>query len=385
MNLKIIDNFINEFSIKVNKLIKYEMNNQTINSKKHHLLFNDLLFNLFERKKYGLDHDLWKELYLRSICFYKYKNHIGKIPTVLVTKHNEILPFYFKQKIHKTKNTFVHWDTHPDFNEVDFSIQLPNLYKNYLKNHNSELINKAQRLVWDIGAANSGLFIASGIRDTIWCMPSWLPDKDANINYFFKENKTYHNIMTNSITDKKSVLEEFAIGKNKGEEIKTYSKIQAEKMSKKSLENLLNIIKQNGDKYILDIDLDYFVCNGDKLNKSYFREPYDVSSPNRTEYVDYNHLLPRGIDKDNHKYFKYEKDLRIEVHFINKRITHFLNVIKYLKKKGFEPSHISMCDSTNVHFSGCQTCNSVSNNYVPLNLALYVHTKVLNGLEKIFD
>jgi hypothetical protein len=155
-------------------------------------------------------------------------------------------------------------------------------------------------------------------------------------------------------------------------------------MSKKSLENILNSIKNNGNKYILDIDLDYFVCNGDKVTKSYFKESYDIGSPNRTETVDYNLLLPRGIDKDNKKYYKYEHDLKKEVYEINKRITHFLNIIKYIKKKGFIPSHISICDSTNVHFSGCQTCNSVSNNYVPLNLALYVHTKVIQGLEKIY-
>jgi hypothetical protein len=385
MNLKTIDTFINDFSIKINKLIRFEMNDNTLNSKRHQLLFNDILYELFKRKKFGLDYDLWNELYLRSLCFYKYKNKIGDIPLVLVTKHNEILPFYFKHKIHKNTNTFIHWDTHPDFNELDFSLQLPNIYSNYLKTHNNDLINKAQKLVWDIGAANSGVFMATGIRDTIWCMPSWLPDKEANINYFFKKNKNTYTITTNSVTDKKSVLEEFIQGKNNGEEIKTYSKIQAEKMSKKSLENILLMIKNNSNKYILDIDLDYFVCNGSKLNKSYFREPYDVSSQHRTENVDYNQALPRGIDKDNHKYFKYEHDLKIEVYQINKRITHFLNVLKYIKKKGFIPSHISVCDSTNVHFSGCQTCNSVSNNYVPLNLALYVHTKVLIGLTKIFE
>jgi len=377
MDLQTIDNFINDFSISINKLIKYEMNIHQLNSHKHQLLFNDLLYKLFNRKKFGLDNECWTELYLRSLCFYKFKNKIGNIPLVLVTKHNEILPFYFKNKISKTKNTFIHWDTHPDFNEVNFSNKLPYLYKN-------NLIDEAQKLVWDIGSANSGVFFGTGIRDTIWCMPSWVPDKETNINYFFKKQKFEYKIMTNSIKDKKSLLEEFTEGINKGEEIKTYSKVHAEKMSKKSLENMLNMIRANGNKYILDIDLDYFVCNGAKKDKSYFREPYDVSSPHRIENIDFNQLLPRGVDKDNHKYLKYEHDLKIEVREINKRINHFLNVLKYIKKKGFIPSHISMCDSTNVHFIGCQTCNSVSNNYVPLNLALFVHTKVFLGINKIF-
>jgi hypothetical protein len=288
-------------------------------------------------------------------------------------------------KIHKTNNTFIHWDTHPDFNEIEFSLQLPHLYKKYLDTHDDAIITKAQKLVWDIGAANTGVFMATGIRDTIWCMPSWVPYKDSNISYFFKENKNEYKLMTNSISKKEDLLYEFVVGKNNGEDMKTHSMIQAEKLSKSSLINLINLIKNNNDKYILDIDLDYFVCNGTKSTKIYLKEPYDVGSPNRIENVDYNMELPRGIDKDNHKYFKYENQLKKEVYEINKRIKHFLNVLKYLKKKGYTPSHISVCDSTNVQFSNCETCNSISNNYVPLNLALYVHTKVMIGLHKLFN
>ena len=132
MDLPNIDNFINDFSIKVNKLIKFEVQKSSNNSTIHQSLFNELLLSLIKRKKFGLDFELWKELYLRSLCFYKSYNKIGNIPIVLVTKHNEILPFYMMHKIHKTNNTFIHWDTHPDFNEVEFSLQLPNLYKKYL-------------------------------------------------------------------------------------------------------------------------------------------------------------------------------------------------------------------------------------------------------------
>lgn len=385
MDLPNIDNFINDFSIKVNKLIKFEVQKSSNNSSVHQSLFNELLLSLIKRKKFGLDFELWKELYLRSLCFYKSYNKIGNIPIILVTKHNEILPFYMMHKIHKTNNTFIHWDTHPDFNEIEFSLQLPNLYKKYLETNDDAIITKAQKIVWDIGAANTGVFMTTGIRDTIWCMPSWIPYKDSNISYFFKENKNQYKLMTNSISKKEDLLYEFVVGKNNGEDMKTHSMIQAEKLSKKSLSNLINLIKNNNDKYILDIDLDYFVCNGTKSTKSYLKEPYDVSSPDRIENVDYNMQLPRGIDKDNHKYFKYEKGLRKEVYEINKRVKHFLNVLKYLKKKGYTPSHISVCDSTNVQFSNCSTCNSISNNYVPLNLALYVHTKVMIGLHKLFN
>ena len=384
MGLEILDNFINEFSKKINILIKYEFKSKVESFQEHKFLFNLLLFNLFERKQYGLDYECWKELYLRSLYFYKYEDKIGNIPLVKVTKHNEILPFYFKNKIHKINHTFVHFDSHPDFNYIDLSNNLPLLYKNYLKSNDNN-IKKAQNIVWDIGAANSGVFISTGIRDTIWCMPTWIPDNEINLNYFIKENKKVYEIKTNTDIRKMNNLEEFTYMENKEKELKIYSKIQTGKLSKKSLKNLLELIKKNGNKYILDIDLDYFVCNGKSYNQSYKNDSYDLSSPNRTEYIDYQTEYPREYPKENKKLQKFNKLLNKEIKEINQRIKHFLLIIRYLKKYNYIPSHISICDSTNVHFSNCETCNSVSNNYVPLNLALYVHTKVFNGLEKIFN
>ena len=93
---------------------------------------------------------------------------------------------------------------------------------------------------------------------------------------------------------------------------------------------------------------------------------------------------PRYLNDNTIEFNEYKNLVKIEVKKINKRIFNLLYLIEKLKKKGFTPSHISICDSTNVSFDECKTCNSVSNNYVPLNLALYVHTKVLNGLNKLF-
>jgi len=385
-NLKHIDDFINKFSNNINELIKLEYNKLTLNSKNHQLLFNNLLYELFKRKKYGLDYECWKELYLRSLCFYKKYDKLGNIPLVLVTKHNEILPFYMKQQIHKTNNTFVHWDTHPDFNEVNNANQLQSLYKQYLKTKNEECIKKAQHIVWDIGAAVTGVFLTTGTKDTIWNMPNWIPDKQTNINYFFKKHPNYISINTNDNIKSIHNLEEFTYDKNPNtNQQNVYAKIQAGKLSKEGLKNMINVISKNGNKYILDVDLDYFVCNGQPLNKSYIHDSFDVSSFYRSAFVDFQAKYPRDEPFENLELIKYENHLKKEIIYIDLRIKHFLRVVRYLKKKQFTPSHISICDSTNVHFNGCETCNSIGNNYVPLNLALYVHTRVMIGLHNIFN
>ena len=185
MSLKYVDNFINDFSHFIHKLKKYEFN--TENTHKHQLLFNKLLYMLFNRKRYAEDQELWKELYLRSLCFYKHNNKIGNIPMVLVTKHNEILPFYMKSKIHTIKDTIIHFDTHDDMNNVGNSKILPKLYEEYLKNNSLKIIHKAQSLVWDIGAAITGVLVTTGMRDLVWTTPEWIPDPEAIVDYYIKK------------------------------------------------------------------------------------------------------------------------------------------------------------------------------------------------------
>ena len=134
------------------------------------------------------------------------------------------------------------------------------------------------------------------------------------------------------------------------------------------------------------IDLDYFVCNGEKLNVDrYMKEQYDVASFYRTKSIIINEENPRDTTQKNNILEQYEKQLRLELKYIKKRIRSFLDLIKSLKKRGYIPSHINISDSTNVEFQGCKNCNSLSNNYLPLHFALYVNTHVFNGLSNIFE
>ena len=342
---------------------------------------------MHKRKKYAQDFNLWEELYYHSIFFYSNIKKIGNIPTILVTKHNHILPFYMKHNIGKLNTTILHFDTHPDMNIVKNSIELPSFYKNYLESKNIKYLDDAQKVVWDIGAAISGVILTTGIQNYIWCMPEWIPDPNIKTKYFIKENKKTIGLYSNDPKVEDNDLVDLTYinrFKNTDKPERNYIKIQTGKDNNLKISKTLS--KELGNTYILDIDLDYFVCNGQKLNKkSYFNDQYDVSSYYRTQKIIFNEDNPRDFYYYSEDVEKFNNSLKRELNIIDKRINKFLLLIKKLKDKGSVPSHISICDSTNIQFNLCNKCNSLSNGYVPINLALIIHNKIFNGLKELFQ
>jgi len=381
------DNFIIEFSAKINSLRKLIISNT--NAKESKNIINELYIILDKRKKYALDESLWTELYYNSIYDYFNIKKIGNIPCTLVTKHNHILPFYMAQNLENQNTTIVHFDTHPDMNLISKSVKLPEIYKKYKSTNDKKYIENAQEIVWDIGAAISGVIMTTGIQNYIWCMPEWIPDPDVDIEYFLKENKNKIGMYTNDekFENKDNLLDIYYTNKYKNDDnkLKSYVKIQTGIKSREK--KIIEIIKTTKKySYILDIDLDYFCSNGRKLIKSnYYKEQYDVCSTERAKSIIINEDNPRDYYDENEEYYIYKEEIDNEIKLINKRIRSFLSFIKKLKNKGYTPSLISICDSTNIEFSLCKNCNTKTNGYVPKNLAFIIHKKVYDGLLKIFD
>lgn len=378
-----LDRFISDFSQNITILRKLE--NESPNSPKHRFQFTNLLNILLKRKKFAQDQDLWKEMYIRSLVFYKHTTLLGNIPIILVTKHNHIIPFYMKHKIHQINDTLIHFDTHSDLNDIKNSSLLPRYYKLFLDTNEPSYIKNVQELVWDIGAAITSVLYTTGPKDFVWAIPSWLPDPQAHINYFLKHGKTNILLKTTSDISQIDNMEEFSSSKTNKERVSnTFTKIQTGMLTNNAFRTIRNMISKNGTKYILDVDLDYFVCNGKPVDKTYKKESFDVKSYYRSTFREVNQHLPRNVHENTSDLRKYKRELDHEVGEIKYRIKKFMRLLKDLKKYGLIPSHISISDSTNVEFYDCDNCNSVSNNYVPHNLALYVHTKVVSGLTKLF-
>jgi len=390
MSLQNLDKFINVFSKGIADLKYYESVNKKENYTNHFDLITKLKHSLFKRKKYVIDQDLWKELYMRSVYFYQFQNVINGVPLKLVTKHNQIIPFYMSHKIHTNQSTLVHFDTHSDEAPVPNSALLPDIYNKFLETNHQKHLDTAGDIVWDIGAANSGILYTTGIRDVTWCLPSWVPDKQLSVSVFLKKNKTTLLLSTTDNIKDINNLDELTHTKHipKSTITKTYTKIQTGSLTSTNLSNLVDTIKKNGDRYFLDIDLDYLVCNGKPFNKTYWKDTYDLSSTFRNTTNEPNQSVPRYNADTSTEFVKYNKRFLFEIKEIDKRIKNLFKILFHLKKKGLDPELISICDSTNLQFSDCEvlklhSCNSVSNNYVPINIALYVHTKVLKYAEKL--
>ena len=278
MSYKNLDKFIVEFSNNITMIKKLEFEKD---EKNIHKIFNNLLNNLLKRKKFGLDQILWSELYFHSIYFYDKIYKIKNIPVKIVTKHNNILPFYMSQKLHNIETTILHFDTHPDMNDIKKSSRLPEIYEKYIKTNNKKYINECQDIVWDIGAAISGVLFTTGIQNYIWCMPEWIPDPDVESTYYLKKNKNSIKLYTDDEDLKDDYLCDIEYNNRYvKEDISVYAKIQ----TSNDINCVNKIVKIIGDNsnYILDIDLDYFVSNGSKLDKkNYLKEPYDVQSTHR--------------------------------------------------------------------------------------------------------
>lgn len=369
-SLSTVDQFVNEFSRRLVRLHK---------SSHPQRLFYSLLRALLIRKKVqgiGSDVELWQALYVYFVsAYFRHHTHICGVPATFVTKHNHIVPFYIRQLNTKPLSPTVpilHFDTHSDMNRIEGG------------EHISP--KNASRLVWDIGAAMSGVLTSTSVRNVVWCMPSWVPDDQQTIPYIFNRQKnefqTTRHIRDVDFTRVSSFPPQYPVA--------WYTKIRTGSIPvEEGCRKLIRHIQPNR-QFILDVDLDYFVCNGQPFRPSYFSDPIDLRSSYRvSNFFPTNDGNPRNRRDPLRAVKTQYKRLDREMQHIDRRIRHFLTLLRCLLRQGYRPCLVSVSDSSNVMGADCGTenvnCNSDSNGYVPTYLALYIHTQVVYGINRLCD
>lgn len=312
-----------------------------------------------------------EEINDRITFYYKYMNDndfikIKNIPVYQFSKHHHAVEYVYKN-INKKPGTILHVDTHADMNEIKNS---RNFLKNYVKNSNKhELNEKLNDIINDIGGVLVPMLLPYDKNKGIfWLTPDWVtePYNTSNIKLAIHEKKSYfyggncpkYTIKVNKqITDNNDLDVEFTTS---------------------NVHYADNMIYKISDKYILNIDLDYFVCYG---TPCYGFEGNDAISHNRTK-LDLGYAL-----KDDYEYERVENEIYYEMQLILKRIDNFIKFIRKLKENNKTPSMIIICDSTRVNFSNYNFSKKyeteVYHEFMPKYLCFWVHNILTLQLKKI--
>ena len=386
------NSFYQQFLMYLNRLNCYIFDKNINYSKYKNII--DILYNyLHKRQNYIKDLYLWKQLHSRYVDTYEIDNYnlkIGNINIYRTTKHNYAVAPFINEMLNNNKiDLLVHFDTHSDMNTLDKYNDINKIFDDIIsKNDVHSNINNLEKVIWDIGMPVTG-FIAfwnkinkNNKLKILWTVPAWIPiltkepienETDSlfsSKNIFIKQDKK-ENSLTYSMNKTNNTISSFHFKRLKFK-------------NKTNWEQVLNYI--DNSTFILDIDLDYFVANGIKKNKSKYLEDYDdIASHHRvtTNNKIFN-VTPRDPFDKNSEFSKYENDIKKEINEIKKRIKYFFKGIKYLKQNGKIPVSIIICDSTSAPASIYTKYHTHYNEYVPHEYALWIHKTILSGLNKIY-
>ena len=362
-----------------------EMENDIRNQKKHADLSSLLLQRLMKRRKFVADAAFWRELYFRNTWQYPFLDNVVGVPFVNVTKHNHALSWYmriFARYPQLAELPIVHLDSHDDSNPIDGADRLSGLYKKYIETSKESFVDAAQEIAYDIGAAMSSILYTTGIRPFVWVMPEWLPDIDFQGEYgeYHHKSNTDIGIQVRSSIDAKRLKNlPWKHYKKIPLVISQYQQVHDPAVKQRDSVSFFTFLKEYRS-IVLDIDLDYFCCNGDPDSD----EPgEDISSPNRVRFMEMIDRPRHVFGQESSEFKTYSKLVDREMKLIDDRISRFRTFLKMIKKQRINIALISISDSTGLDFTSCQDCASITNHYVSSHVALYIRTKVMQSISTV--
>ena len=345
-------------------------------------MFSKMYYELHFKDKdnFAVFTEFFKELYLRSIYYYSYLNNFFKIGNIRVynyVKNNDCLIPLLNSRI---KKDLLHFDTHSDHKEFENFDQ----YKKILEEPNID-INKVIPETYDIGCFSS-YYILYSKTNFIWITPDWC-----------FESKKFSKRRQKMIRDPKK--NEVKYVKADISDPDSYLNVCG-KLKNDDFEKLTEHL---GNDFILSIDLDYFCTNGllaqdflefnDKTSE-YLKEA-DPASFGRTRmftegafpYFNYEDTeLDDTSLKDSINFTKYTKNLITELELIKFRIETFSKFLLYIRDiKNIKPSMIVVSDSANVGLSRSVNNITMTNDFCPQNLVLFIRHELYQKLQDIYE
>lgn len=305
---------------------------------------------LSDREKIVLYEPFLRELYERSVYYYPVINDdhaIGKVKVVSCVKHNQCFVELVRLGL---KAPLLHFDTHSDMRSFQ--------HHDVISTGTMEPGNEFQT-AFEIGSFSS-YYLSFSKKPFVWVAPSWVDDAQD------LEKNTYN------ITAKGDVK---YLEKGDSNATESFTKGGIESANWGALIGGLG-----GEDYIMSVDLDFFVTNGSSTDRGDYRSSGRVllEAEFGSPYDDYSG------SHDSHEIVTYKKKRLAELDLIKDRVSRFEAFLRRVSESGIYPRVIVISDSCNVLFSRNEGVLSVTNNFCPAYLALYLRRLVFEALSRVF-
>lgn len=339
---------------------------------------------LRRRENYVAFRPMWEELHDRMVYYYAYLNqrNLSKsMPLFRETLHNEVVKWWLEcKRMGKLAKTLLHFDTHDDMG-------LPSTSKYLLRGgtlyEEGVMSGSCGQISWPVTC----ILLSGWVNHVIWCTPKWIYDDDITVEQSLvctKGDEFMYVRGSGEPKDKFMLEDDIVISDDKLQSTKFQHPHRFDRVKSHTLRGWTKLSKGvQGRKFILDIDLDFFVTNGDKISlKDYMKNFNDIESTGRvhglpgvvTPRETYNDPMSRDIVKDLNK----------EVSLIEKRVSKFLDGLSSMKDKGKLPSCISLSDSAPSFMSGDVSRAVFTNQYTPKYYVPLLHVLLLTGLRELY-
>lgn len=395
MNTEENDNYNNGLS-KITKIlynmrrVEHSKSSMSVKYSKAKVMIENVTNLLIKKKNFLLYRPMWNELHDCMVYYYDFNNKRNlttKTPIFNTTLHNEVVKWWLKyKKSHgKLSETLLHFDTHDDMGVPDTRKHI--LTRKGKIDYPSITKGSCGKIDWPVTC----ILLSKSVTNVVWCIPKWVYDSNITIHEqvltHSKKNDTFTYIRSEDEKKDKYKIEGNVEVLPSIEEtpdtdfyhLHEFSRVKS--ASPSGWRKLLKLI--NTEKFILDIDLDFFVTNGDSYSKEEYKEDFgDLESTGRTHGVP-GITSPRAVYEDGNGSDTVNK-LNKEVLLIKKRVSIFLKGLSMLKSKGLTPCCINISDSAPSFFSGSTSRAVWTNSYTPKYFVPMLHVLLIPALKKMY-